>query len=215
MTRRSPGLAPETPRGTVRRRAGRICRGETGPTGTPTTTAASIERFEIANLTLILVRHGKSDHPVGTSDHDRPLAEKGRAEAAAIGRWLADVGAAPEAALVSSAARTRETWDALSLAADWPIDAVASRGLYNAPVPAIREAVAAAKGTCILVVGHNPGIGEAAAALARTVPAHARFYDYPTGAATILQFRARDWAAAMRAHGDVAGFAVPGDLTGG
>ncbi len=177
-------------------------------------TSAPPGRSPIANLTLILVRHGKSDHPMGTSDHDRPLTEKGRAEAAAIGRWLASAGAEPEAVLVSSAARTRQTWDALSLAADWPIDAAASRNLYNAAVPAIREAVAVAAGACVLVVGHNPGIGEAAAALARTVPTHARFYDYPTGAATILRFRARDWAAAMRAHADVAGFAVPGDLAG-
>ena len=38
--------------------------------------------------TLILLRHGKSGYPAGVPDHDRPLADRGRREAALAGEWM-------------------------------------------------------------------------------------------------------------------------------
>ena len=163
-------------------------------------------------LTLILMRHAKSGHPDGAADHDRPLTDRGREGAAKVGRWLASEGIVPDEALVSTATRTRQTWEGVHDAAGWTMEATPLRGLYNAPEGAIRAAVGEATGKAVLVIGHNPAIGSAAARLAEAPPEHARFEDYPPASVTILRFGAEDWLAAMRGAGEVIGFAVPGDL---
>ena len=163
-------------------------------------------------LTLVLMRHAKSDHPDGVADHDRPLTERGRAAAAKVGRWLAAQGIAPDEALVSTAARTRQTWDGVRDGAGWTITETPLRALYNAPEGAIRSTLGEATGRTVMVIGHNPAIGAAAGSLSETAPEHGRFDDYPPAACTIVRFDAGDWTAAMRGTGEVAGFAVPGDL---
>lgn len=59
--------------------------------------------------TLLLIRHAKAvdDAP---SDAARPLAGRGRRDAAAAGRWLAELGISPGLALVSPAVRAQQTW---------------------------------------------------------------------------------------------------------
>lgn len=163
-------------------------------------------------MTLILMRHAKAAHPEDTADHDRPLAERGREAAAAMGRWLAGEGIQPDLAIHSSALRTRETWEGVREGAGWNFDGASERRLYNAPASGIRSVIAGSEGGTILVIGHNPGIGELAVHLAEAAPGHQRFHDYPTAATTVLRFEATDWPAAMRRKGDVAAFAVPADL---
>ena len=58
---------------------------------------------------IVLFRHAKADWPP-VADHERPLAERGRMDAAVAGRKLADTGIAFDLALCSTADRTRETW---------------------------------------------------------------------------------------------------------
>src|ERR1700710_274986 len=62
---------------------------------------------------LILLRHAKSDRPAGVADRERPLNDRGRRAAAAVGAHLAREGFRPDLDLVSAAARTRETWAAV------------------------------------------------------------------------------------------------------
>ena len=63
---------------------------------------------------LALMRHAKSDWAdPGLSDHDRPLNRRGRRDAPAMGRWLAQQNFFPELILASSAVRVRETIDGL------------------------------------------------------------------------------------------------------
>ena len=60
--------------------------------------------------TLILFRHGKSDwDSEEPSDHDRPLAKRGRKAAKAMGKFLALAGQVPDSAVTSSAVRARST----------------------------------------------------------------------------------------------------------
>ena len=68
---------------------------------------------------LLLLRHAKSswDDPA-LADFDRPLALRGRKDAQRMGREIAVRGWLPQRALVSPAARTRETWEIVS--AEWP-----------------------------------------------------------------------------------------------
>ena len=58
---------------------------------------------------IVLLRHAKADWPP-VPDHERPLADRGRLDAADAGRRLADDGIALDLALCSTSARTRETW---------------------------------------------------------------------------------------------------------
>src|SRR6478735_6393170 len=93
---------------------------------------------------LILIRHAKSSWAdAATADVDRPLDKRGRDGAALVGAWLAREGYRPDAALVSTARRTRETWDVLAHALG---DAPASYlpGLYHADAEAMLEALRAA-----------------------------------------------------------------------
>ncbi|WP_426011239.1 SixA phosphatase family protein [Caulobacter sp. DWR2-3-1b2] len=117
---------------------------------------------------LILMRHGKAEqHAASGGDFERALAPRGQSDAALMGKVLAKAGLAPDLALVSSARRTRETWDAAGPA--FPkARAEPRRDLYHAEaqdvLAAIREG-APDSGT-VMVVGHNPGLHELALRMA-------------------------------------------------
>ena len=109
---------------------------------------------------LILLRHGEAerDAPSG-DDFDRRLAGRGIAASAAMGETLADLGFCPDLALVSAAARTRETWEAVGAA--FPQAQVRFEdSLYLAEPERVRALAAAAGAACgtVMVVGHNPGL---------------------------------------------------------
>src|SRR5690625_5108607 len=70
-------------------------------------------RFFVAR-TLILVRHAKSDWSAPVDDQHRPLARRGRRQAPATGRWLAQHLPAPDLVLVSVAVRAQQTWELLA-----------------------------------------------------------------------------------------------------
>ena len=60
--------------------------------------------------TLVVMRHAKAEPYAETDARPPPDRAAGAADAAAAGRFLAAAGLVPDHALVSSAARTRETW---------------------------------------------------------------------------------------------------------
>lgn len=112
---------------------------------------------------LILVRHAKSDYPAGVPDHDRPLAPRGRRDAPVAGEWLRTNAGPIEDVRVSTAMRTRQTWELLGL--DGP-QAVFDERLYDAAASAVRHVVLEADADSLLVVAHNPGLHDLATALA-------------------------------------------------
>jgi phosphohistidine phosphatase len=106
--------------------------------------------------TLLMLRHAEASASAAR-DHERPLTNEGRRNAALAGRALAAVGA-PDRALVSSAMRARETVALASEHGGWDADVVALDELYGADVGDVFTALAAqAKGSeTLLVVGHEP-----------------------------------------------------------
>jgi phosphohistidine phosphatase len=117
---------------------------------------------------LILMRHGKAEqHAASGGDFERALAPRGQNDAALMGKVLAKAGLSPDLALVSSARRTRETWDAAAPA--FPkARAETLRDLYHAEAQDVLAAIrdeAPDSGT-VMVVGHNPGLHELALRLA-------------------------------------------------
>jgi len=109
---------------------------------------------------LILMRHAEAERAAGSGrDHDRVLSARGRLDAAAMGRALAARGLRPDLALVSPAARTRQTWELLHDAFG-DVEVRADEPLYNGGSDILRRLVESAEDAagCLMVVAHNPGI---------------------------------------------------------
>jgi phosphohistidine phosphatase len=118
---------------------------------------------------LLLLRHAKSswDDPA-LDDFDRPLAPRGRKAAERMGRELATRNWLPQLALVSPAARTRETWELVTAALPRSFSAAFLDTLYDAAaedvLSEIRRTPKAVK--TLIVLGHNPGLEDLARRLA-------------------------------------------------
>jgi phosphohistidine phosphatase len=114
--------------------------------------------------TLLLLRHAKSDYPVGVADHERPLAARGKREAALAGDWLRAHTPAVDAVLCSTATRTRETLARTRI--DAPVSYVDR--LYDATPGAVIEEINGvdAEVETLLVIGHEPAMSSVALSLA-------------------------------------------------
>ncbi len=106
---------------------------------------------------LLVLRHAKAE-AFAASDHDRVLTERGRADAAAVGRWLATVGLAPDYVVVSSSVRTQETWAEVAGSAGLTPEVVNDRSLYAAGTDAAMEIIRSVPvdARSVMLVGHNP-----------------------------------------------------------
>jgi len=107
---------------------------------------------------LVLLRHAQAAHPGGMTDHQRPLTERGRLDAAAVGRWLAEHDLVPDLVLASDARRTLQTWQHAQEALGDPVELSPQEALYeSSPATVVHLAAAApAEVRTLLVVGHQP-----------------------------------------------------------
>jgi phosphohistidine phosphatase len=95
-------------------------------------------------------------------DDERPLNERGRRDAPAVGRWLADNVDGLDLVICSSATRARQTWrlaaekfgSKITARYDERVYAAEPRGLM-----AVLDEIGDEVGTAALV-GHNPGLTE-------------------------------------------------------
>ncbi|MCG7573913.1 histidine phosphatase family protein [Phaeobacter sp. CNT1-3] len=159
------------------------------------------------SLKLILMRHAKSDwdDPM-LSDHQRPLNKRGCASAKAMGDWLRERGHLPDLVLSSDSTRTQETWERLALTSEVRL----MRSLYLAPAMRMLEVLRqAGEAQTVLMLGHNPGIGDLAQQLAATDPRDDGFYHYPTCATTVFGFEASAWEEVRPQTGAVLDFTIP------
>ncbi|MCW2673739.1 MAG: phosphohistidine phosphatase [Frankiales bacterium] len=105
---------------------------------------------------LILLRHAKAE-PHRTDDHARVLAPRGRADAAALRPLMVEL--VPELAVVSTSARTRETW---ALADPGGVAAVFDDRVYEASAADLREVLSELVVDAAVLVGHNPSVARLA-----------------------------------------------------
>ena len=118
--------------------------------------------------TLLLLRHAKSsrDDP-GLADHDRPLAPRGEQALIALRRHITDTGIVPDLVLCSTARRAVDTWKGVAGAypPDTPIEFRAE--LYGGNTELLLEQARRTSDTvgCVLLVGHNPSLGDLAVRL--------------------------------------------------
>jgi phosphohistidine phosphatase len=113
--------------------------------------------------TLVLLRHAKSAHPEGVADADRPLTERGHADAAAAGAWLLSRGLRPSRVLCSPARRTRETWNSVRVAlgdAASGTEVVMEPALYDYGARTALDLIRATgpEVEVLMVIGHNPTV---------------------------------------------------------
>ena len=164
-------------------------------------------------LRLILTRHAKSDwdDPL-QSDHQRGLNPRGQRAAPLIGRWLADRGYLPQAALVSDATRTQQTWALLSAELPQTVPVRFEPALYHASPDTILQVLRNAEAQTVIMIGHNPGIAAFADLILRAKPAHADFPRYPTCATLIAEFPGPHWADITPGTAKLRDFIVPRDL---
>jgi phosphohistidine phosphatase len=106
---------------------------------------------------IMLMRHAKSDHPTGVIDRDRPLSRRGERSAIAIGRAMADFGAAPDLILTSPARRAADTAALTRDGGGWSIPILDLEELYGTGVRGVLEALEGhTTSHRMLVVGHEP-----------------------------------------------------------
>jgi phosphohistidine phosphatase len=109
-------------------------------------------------MRILIVRHAEAGP--GSPDELRTLTAAGREQARELGRRLREQGLEPDAVVTSPLLRARETANALGLG-EPKIDERLAPGA--SPVD-VREA-ALGRGDTVVVVGHQPDCGRAAAAL--------------------------------------------------
>jgi phosphohistidine phosphatase len=149
-------------------------------------------------MRLILLRHAKSEKATGGSDHDRSLNPRGKKDSATIGAYLAKHQLVPDLAVVSTARRTRETWERVVAALTSTPPVRYEKRLYNASAETILAVIKetdAAIGN-LLVIGHYPGIHDVARALIASGDVEAReqlIEGLPTSGLAVVDFAARSW----------------------
>lgn len=169
--------------------------------------------------TLVLLRHAKSSWDNDSlSDHDRPLAPRGRRAAPAIAERLRELGVLPDFVLSSTSVRTRQTVQLASDHLDSPTVEFEESIYLAGPGRLMRTAQETPDAVdTLMLVGHNPGMHEVALALvdetATGIEINRLEAKYPTAAAAVIEFDVDSWAKIAPGQGQLQHFIRPKDLS--
>jgi phosphohistidine phosphatase len=167
----------------------------------------------LIDRTLVLLRHAKAVPPESMPDLERPLADRGRADAAAAGRYLVAEGIEAELVLCSPSIRTRETWQYASGAGAVATEVWYDRRIYSAGTEELLQVIhdVPAEVRTVIMVGHAPGIPWLADELALdgTSPNRVELTQkYPTSGLTVLHTTSR-WADLGADDADLVDYVIP------
>ena len=128
--------------------------------------------------------------------------------------YLARHAFVPDRAVVSTAARTRETWALLATAFGKAPPVSFEDRIYEATPQAILQVIkdTGPKTGTLLVIGHNPSLQELAAMLIASGDIDARERlgeDFPTSALAAISFAAEDWSGVHPRGGRLEHFVTP------
>jgi phosphohistidine phosphatase len=167
---------------------------------------------------LMLLRHAKAEKAKpGEPDRDRTLNAKGREDAPKIGFYMARHKLVPQRAVISPTLRTRETWDLLSEESSAAPLVLYDEHLYNASAETILKIIQTTPPDVhsLLVVGHNPGLHEAARLLIASGDVELRERlqeDLPTAGLAVIDFALDDWSKLHPHAGRLDRFVSPRSL---
>jgi phosphohistidine phosphatase len=172
------------------------------------------EEIDAADMRLMLLRHAKSEKAEsGMRDRDRRLNARGRNDAARIAAHMVRHALLPDRVMVSSAQRTRETWERMAPAfsSGPPVDY--EDRLYESGTEAILSVIKAAdrSASALLVIGHNPGLYDTARLLLahRGDEAHQLDDGLPTAGLVVIDFAGNDWRKLAAPSGRLEAFVTP------
>jgi phosphohistidine phosphatase len=170
-------------------------------------------------LRLMLLRHAKSNWPPGMQDAERPLSDRGEEAARLMGGYMVHHSLIPERVLCSPARRSRDTWTGIwtVISAQRPaaaVDIVFDARLYAAAREGILSVVRDQDDAVrtLLLLGHNPGLQEAAELLiaAGDVELRERLREkFPTAALAVIDFALDKWSRVHERSGRLDRFVAP------
>ena len=167
---------------------------------------------------LTLLRHAKSSwDDESLDDFHRPLNERGRRSAKAMGKYLAAKQATFDQILASPAQRVVETLNGLK-AGGWEAAPVQfDPAIYHASTRDLLQLVRAAPATVqrLMLIGHNPVLGMLALQLSSEDNEGLRAQvaeNYPTGALAEIELGIGNWSDAEPGCGRLVEFTVPRSL---
>jgi phosphohistidine phosphatase len=169
---------------------------------------------------LFLFRHAKAQPADGAiEDFDRTLLLSGMQDATAMARYLRKGDYKLDLILCSASARTTQTAELVLLEMASEVEYRENLYLADAAklVAAVRGAPAAV--TNLMLVGHNPGLENAATLLAREpvrrkerARHEALEEKFPTSALAILDFDVGRWRDVEKSMGKLVDFVRPKDI---
>jgi phosphohistidine phosphatase len=165
-------------------------------------------------LRLMLLRHAKSTWPSGVQDAERPLSDRGEAAARRMGAYMAHHALTADRVLCSPARRTRDTWAGISAQLPATAEIVFDGRLYGATRQGLLSVVRDQDGAVrtLLVLGHNPGLQDAAEWLiaAGDVELRERLREkFPTAALAVIDFALDTWSRVHEHGGRLERFVTP------
>jgi phosphohistidine phosphatase len=108
---------------------------------------------------LYLLRHAMSRRGICLlSDYDRPLNDRGRSQAEAMGRYFQENAFEIDKILCSGALRTRQTLDLLLESFDYRGKIEYTDEIYASSVLTLKMLIRQAGADSLLLIGHNPAI---------------------------------------------------------
>ena len=168
---------------------------------------------------LMMLRHAKTEHDAPSGrDQDRRLDNRGRHDAAEVGRWIGRQTPFPDLVLVSHAIRAHQTWEIAweamkDLVPEPRVELMPD--LYSADPAELLNIIRTASESdpkALLLVGHNPGMHELALALTGSGDAAGRKAladNLPTSGLAVFEFEIDDWADVAFRRGRLVQFVTP------
>jgi phosphohistidine phosphatase len=142
--------------------------------------------------TLLILRHGKAERDAPGGDKDRALAERGRRDAATMGRKIASLVQHLDSIVTSDARRAHQTASIAASSAGYSGEIVLETDIYGADTDDLLTIVRALPDSAatVLLVGHNPTFEELTNLLSidGSPPA-----DLPTCGLAHLEFDTKRW----------------------
>jgi len=146
---------------------------------------------------LTIVRHAKASAPLPMGlDFDRELSRRGRKQCKQLQAWASDAESlgrfGPVTALVSSAVRTKETFELAFEGTGFVGDHTYERSIYGGKQAATGEDLLLALRdidpvtTSLMIVAHNPSVQDLALMLASDPPQALRTQNYALGGAYVF-----------------------------
>jgi phosphohistidine phosphatase len=167
---------------------------------------------DAARKHITIVRHAKSswDEP-SLADDQRPLAKRGRKSLKPMRQHLEDLGLRFDLVICSPSRRTRETLDGISEALGH-VPVVFEDSIYEAGLGQLLDVLRSVdeKFHSVVLVGHNPGVGDLVDVLVDDPEASDEVGKFPTGAIAALSTTAR-WSGLQRGAATLDNFWSPRD----